>query len=81
MEEGMSNLVILIIKFYQFFISPILGNNCRFIPTCSEYAVQSIKQNGLIKSIPSILKRIISCNPLGGSGYNPVNKKKNEKKS
>ena len=76
----MKYLVILTIKFYQLFLSPILGHNCRFIPNCSEYAIQSIKMNGVIKAIPFIIKRIISCNPFGGSGYDPVHKKKNEKK-
>ena len=76
----MKYLVILTIKFYQLFISPMFGHNCRFIPTCSEYAIQSIKMNGVIKGIPFIIKRIISCNPFGRSGYDPVHKKKNEKK-
>ena len=64
--------LIIIIKFYQFFISPILGQNCRYLPTCSEYALKSLQQFGFIKGLNLSLKRILKCHPWGSHGYDPV---------
>ena len=61
-----------IIKFYQNFISPLLPSTCRYTPTCSEYAKQSLVKHGLIKGSFISIKRIIKCNPWGGNGYDPV---------
>ena len=61
-----------IIKFYQNFISPLLPSTCRYTPTCSEYAKQSLVKHGLIKGSFMSIKRIIKCNPWGGNGYDPV---------
>ena len=63
---------VLFIRGYQLIISPILGSNCRFMPTCSEYAVESLKKYGLIKGTYLSIKRILSCHPFGGSGHDPV---------
>ena len=63
-------LILFLIKFYNFFISPLLGVRCRFLPTCSEYCAGSIKEHGLIKGVVYSLKRIVRCHPikiLGGS--------------
>ena len=57
-------LNIYIIKFYQFFISPLLGNRCRYLPTCSEYYIESLKTHGLIKGSIMGIKRIFSCHPF-----------------
>ena len=62
------------IKSYQILISPILGQNCRYLPTCSEYSIQSIKQHGAITGIILSLKRILKCHPWGKHGYDPVPK-------
>ena len=70
------NFFINLIKLYQFIISPLLGTNCRFIPSCSNYAIQSIKDKGVVKGIYFSLIRVLKCHPFGGSGYDPVNKKK-----
>ena len=62
--------ILLIIKFYNFFISPLLGVNCRFLPTCSEYVSDSLKEHGLIRGGKYSLKRIMRCHPiktLGGA--------------
>ena len=67
-----THLIIVIIKFYQFFISPILGQNCRYLPTCSEYSIQSIKKFGIFKGAFLSLKRISKCHPWGNHGYDPV---------
>ena len=66
---------ILVIKLYQWIISPILKTNCRYLPTCSEYAVLSLKEYGIIKGLYLAFKRIFSCHPYGGEGYDPVPKK------
>lgn len=69
-------LLIGVIKFYKFFISPYLPNSCRYTPTCSSYAIEAIQNHGPIKGGWLALKRILRCNPWGGSGYDPVPKKK-----
>ena len=66
---------IFLIKFYQSLISPLLGSNCRFQPTCSEYCMNSLQNWGLIKGLYLSVKRIIKCHPWGGKGYDPVPKK------
>ena len=70
------NFFINLIKLYQFIISPLLGTNCRFVPSCSNYAIQSIKEKGVVKGISLSIRRVLKCHPFGGSGYDPVNKKK-----
>ena len=65
-----------LIKLYQYFLSPLLGNNCRFIPTCSDYAIILINKNGFLYALPYIIKRLFKCHPFGPSGYDPVPKKK-----
>jgi|TARA_Y100000031_G_scaffold68754_1_gene76515 hypothetical protein len=76
-----SYLLIKIIKIYQLTISPHLGNNCRYLPTCSEYYVDSLKEYGFIKGTLVGIKRILSCHPIkflgGGEGFDPVKKKEN----
>ncbi len=71
-------LFLKLIRFYQLFISPLLGSNCRFMPTCSAYATQSLKTYGLLKGSYLSFKRIIRCHPWGGSGYDPVPEKEIE---
>ena len=74
-------ILIKIIKIYKIFISPFLGNNCRYLPTCSEYFIDCLKEFGFIKGCILGTKRILSCHPIkilgGGSGFDPVKKKKN----
>lgn len=66
---------VLLIKGYQLLISPILPSTCRYSPTCSHYAIEALQKHGLIKGGWLATKRIGSCNPWGGSGYDPVPKK------
>ena len=61
-----------LINFYKYPISPLLGNNCRFLPTCSEYTKEAIIEFGLIKGIILGFKRIIKCHPWGKSGHDPI---------
>ena len=74
-------LNIYIIKFYQYFISPLLGNKCRYLPTCSEYYIESLRIHGLTKGSIMGIKRILSCHPFkflgGGCGLDLVQNKKN----
>ena len=72
-------ILIKIIKFYKLFISPYLGNNCRYLPTCSEYFIESVQEEGILKGTAKGIKRILSCHPIkflgGGEGFDPVKKK------
>ncbi len=63
---------ILTVKFYQWFISPIFPQSCRYTPTCSTYMIQALKKWGIFKGLYLGIKRILSCHPRGGSGYDPV---------
>jgi putative membrane protein insertion efficiency factor len=63
---------ILLIKIYQKIVSPILGPQCRFTPTCSNYALEALKKYGVFKGTWLAVKRISKCHPWGGSGYDPV---------
>ena len=69
-----------LIKIYKYFFSPILGNKCRYLPTCSEYYMESLKKHGLAKCSCLGVKRILSCHPFkflgGGSGLDFVPEKK-----
>ena len=64
--------LILLVKIYQSIISPLFPPTCRYSPTCSEYAIQSLKKYGLIKGVSLSIKRILNCHPWGGSGYDPI---------
>ncbi|MDB2632905.1 membrane protein insertion efficiency factor YidD [Flavobacteriaceae bacterium] len=70
--------LILLVRFYQVAISPFTPSTCRYNPTCSHYAIEALKKRGLIIGGWLSLKRIISCHPWGGSGYDPVPEKKNK---
>ena len=67
-------ILIKIIKAYKYFISPLFGNSCRYQPTCSDYCVDALKSFGLIKGIFFSIKRILSCNPWGKGGFDPIKK-------
>ena len=60
------------IKFYKKFISPLLGNHCRYLPTCSEYMMQAIEIHGVVKGLILGIWRILRCNPWAKGGYDPV---------
>ena len=81
----LTKIVIKIIKFYQYLISPLLGNNCRYLPTCSEYFIEALKTQGLTMGTKLGVKRILKCHPfkkLGGShGLDFVPSPKDKKES
>ena len=62
----------LLIKLYQWILSPLLGPKCRFTPTCSQYSLEAFKKYGLIKGLWLSARRISRCHPWGGHGYDPV---------
>jgi len=60
------------IRFYQKFFSPVLGNHCRFYPSCSEYAREAFKQEGFLKAFLLAVIRIVKCHPFSRGGYDPL---------
>ena len=68
----MKRIFILIVKGYQFLISPLLGNNCRFYPSCSHYMIQAIERFGIFKGMYLGLKRLSKCHPWHEGGMDPV---------
>ena len=70
--KGLGYLFLLLIRFYQYAISPLLGSSCRYTPTCSQYGVEAIKKYGAFKGGWLTIKRIGRCNPWGSHGHDPV---------
>jgi len=62
----------IIIKLYQYTISPIIGPRCRYLPSCSNYALEAIDKHGVAKGMFLSIKRISKCHPWGKSGHDPV---------
>ncbi|WP_291401269.1 membrane protein insertion efficiency factor YidD [Daejeonella sp.] len=71
-NKSFSALFLLLIKFYQYLISPILGQSCRFNPTCSQYGLEAIRKHGPFKGGWLTVKRIARCHPWGAHGHDPV---------
>jgi putative membrane protein insertion efficiency factor len=71
--------LILLVRIYQWVISPIFPASCRYTPTCSAYMIEAIQLWGPFKGFYLGIKRIVSCNPWGGHGHDPVPQKKNAK--
>ena len=72
LKKGLKVVVILLIKIYQKAVSPWTPASCRYNPTCSSYALDAFQKHGLWKGFVLTIKRIGSCHPWGGSGYDPV---------
>lgn len=68
----MKKFLIYLIEKYQKYISPMLGANCKYYPTCSEYTKQAIEKYGALKGIFYGVKRIVKCNPFSKGGYDPL---------
>ena len=75
MKKILTYPFILLIRGYQLILSPILPSTCRYEPTCSHYSIEALRIHGLFKGGRMALKRIFSCHPWGGSGYDPIPKK------
>ena len=78
-----NNFLIGIVKFYKYFISPYVSSSCRYVPTCSDYFIDSLKLNGFLKGSFLGMKRILRCHPIkilgGKSGFDPATKLKKGK--
>ena len=61
-----------LIRIYQFLVSPLLGQNCRFTPSCSQYTIDSLRQHGIMYGLYLSIRRITSCRPGGRQGFDPV---------
>ncbi len=70
--KGIAWVFILLVKFYKLSISPLFPGVCRYTPTCSAYCIEALKKHGPIKGLFLSIKRVLSCNPWGGHGYDPV---------
>lgn len=68
----MRYFIIFLIRLYQIIISPLSPGKCRFVPTCSNYAIEAIQKYGAIKGTMMSIKRISKCHPLNSGGYDPV---------
>ena len=71
-SKSIAAVMISFIKLYQWTLSPLIGRSCRYTPTCSNYGIEAIRKHGPFKGGWLTLKRVLSCNPWGGSGYDPV---------
>jgi len=80
----LTNILIKLIKGYKYLISPLFGHSCRYLPTCSQYSIDALKELGLFKGLLMSIKRILSCHPIkflgGGEGFDPVKKEMKVKK-
>lgn len=72
-------LFIFLIRIYKILISPLLGNCCRFYPTCSDYVTEAFKAHGFFKGALLGIKRLLKCHPFHRGGYDPVMKRKDAK--
>mgnify|MGYP003356628115 FL=1 len=71
-SRTMARLLILPIRFYQKFISPLTAPSCRYTPTCSQYAVEALRKHGPLKGMYLAVRRLLRCHPWGGHGHDPV---------
>jgi len=74
-SEAVGSFFILLIRFYQVSLGRFLGGQCRFLPTCSQYAIEAIREFGALKGGYMAAKRIVKCHPFGGKGFDPVVKR------
>ena len=65
-------LAVLLVQLYQRLAPPLVRGSCRFVPSCSEYARQSLQRHGIVSGLALAARRISRCHPLGASGYDPV---------
>ncbi|BAI79849.1 conserved hypothetical protein [Deferribacter desulfuricans SSM1] len=72
LKHFLTTFLIKLIDFYQILLSPFLGRNCRYYPTCSQYAKEAIVKKGILRGLLLSLWRILRCNPFSKGGYDPV---------
>lgn len=71
-NRWLTRLLILLVRLYQIAISPFLGNNCRFYPSCSSYMIEAIQVHGIFKGLFLGTRRILRCHPYSDGGMDPV---------
>ncbi|PKL47364.1 MAG: membrane protein insertion efficiency factor YidD [Planctomycetes bacterium HGW-Planctomycetes-1] len=71
MDSLMREIIVLLIRLYQSIFSPFFGGQCRFVPSCSEYAIEAVRQFGAAKGTYMAVKRILRCHPFGSEGFDP----------
>ncbi len=76
MKRAMKRALIFIIKIYKMFISPYIGRSCRYVPSCSEYAIEAVEKFGFTKGLVLSAKRILRCQPFCKGGYDPAIKER-----
>jgi putative membrane protein insertion efficiency factor len=72
MKYLLTKLFVILIRVYQYTLSPFIGRSCRYTPTCSHYSIEALEKYGPFKGGKMAAKRIASCNPWGGHGHDPV---------
>lgn len=69
---AIQGLLVGLIRCYRYVISPVLGPRCRFVPSCSDYAIEAVQQFGIRRGGLMVARRLTRCHPWGGSGFDPV---------
>jgi len=72
LDDFFARVLTVPIRAYRAFLSPLIGHNCRFHPTCSEYALESLKKNGFLFGTPIFIYRLLRCHPFNDGGYDPL---------
>jgi putative membrane protein insertion efficiency factor len=72
LKKALAIPLILTVRLYQVTLRPLMGGHCRFVPSCSEYAVEALTTHGPLRGSWLTLRRILRCHPFGGSGFDPV---------
>lgn len=67
-----ARLLLVLVTAYRWLVSPVLGSNCRYCPSCSEYAIEALRRHGAVFGLWLTLRRMLRCHPWGGHGYDPV---------
>lgn len=68
----MKRVMLALVRGYRYAISPMLGRNCRFVPSCSEYALEALERHGALRGSWLAARRVCRCHPFSGGGYDPV---------
>ncbi len=71
MDSLIREIIVLLIRLYQSIFSPFFGGQCRFVPSCSEYAIEAVRHFGAAKGTYMAVKRILRCHPFGSEGFDP----------
>jgi putative membrane protein insertion efficiency factor len=72
MTSPATGALVVLLTAYRWFVSPVLGSNCRYAPSCSEYAVEALRRHGAVRGTWIALRRVARCHPWGGHGHDPV---------